>query len=111
MKKLVIILPVLVSLLVSVGFAVAETQGRLNASVFLLGKTAGDSENGSCAFAIAADDGGALGEKAKCRAMLRNQEKDQPDNSPIVDQSLIQKTPAARLALGASLAVIREDEV
>ena len=111
MKKLVIILPVLVSLLVSAGFAVAETQGRLNPSVFLLGNPSGDSEYGSFTFAIAADDGGALGEKAKCRAMLRGQDEDQSDNSPIVDQSLVQKTPAARLALGASLAVIREDEV
>lgn len=75
MRKLVIVLPVLFSVSICTGFALGltpvDTTGN-DAATILLGAPL---QTGSVAlmipFASTADDGGALGEKAKVREMRR----------------------------------------
>ncbi len=111
LKKRVIILLVLASFLVAAGFAAACGYERVYPTNILLDNNFMDFENISCPFAKAADDGGALEEKAKCRAMLQKKENDQPEAWWAVDPATVQDYPTARLACWASLAAIREDEV
>ena len=110
MKKLVLILPILVSLLIFVGFAAAETQERVNSTNFILNVDLVDFESSACSFAKAADDGGALGEKAICRAMLENPQNDPSEISRIITQTTVQQIPTARPVVVTSLTAIREDE-
>lgn len=82
MRKLVIVLPVLFSVSVCTGFALgltpAETLGNDAATILLEASLPSDSVAMMIPFASTADDGGALGEKAKVRAMRRQLESGNP---------------------------------
>ncbi len=75
MRKLVIILPVLISVCVCTGFAMGITpvgaSGNDAAATLLNAPAQAGSIAMLIPFASTADDGGALGEKAKVMAMRR----------------------------------------
>ena len=106
MKKLVLILPILFSLLIFVGAATAETQERVNSSNFMTKINWTGLGNSACTFAKAADDGGALGEKAKCQAMLENPQNESWINANTTDSCVSTVKPVFVTGLTA----IREDE-
>ncbi len=127
MKKLVIILPVLVSLLVFSGFANAGIRERVNTASYslefetincsfeiiidALGETTDALGATTYAFGKAADDGGALGEKAQCQAMLQELEKPSSEISPMIVQTNIENSMTASPEFWSGLTAIREEEV
>ncbi len=112
MRKLVIILSVFFLVILSSGFAAgfvtAETMPR-TVTINLLDTTfQADSIASMIPFAITADDGGALGEKAKVQAMRLESKPSASEWGIFIideDQEMV------RLTHQASLTAIREEEV
>lgn len=108
MRKLVIILPVLLSVFAICGFANAESTNSLRDFNFQKASAQGFSLEQMIPFAKTSDDGGALGEKAKVKAM---REALHAGTTTYLDSGHEEQINTARPTAMVSLTAIREEEV
>ena len=108
MRKLVIILPVLLSVFVICGFANAESAKSMVDNNFLTSSSQDLSLDQRIPFAITSDDGGALGEKAKVKAM---REALNAGSATFLVPGHEAQLNTARPTVTVSLTAIREEEV
>lgn len=108
MKKLFIILPLLISVVFAFGSASAEYTGSAVVGSLPNATEPVQTISQMIPFAETADDGGALGEKAKVKAM-----REDLNSNPLLlfVANNDEKLDEARLIIRTSLTAIREEDV